>query len=131
MLTAQCSIRIVLQVDGSSGLSAGTTYSHDLSSAAVSIETLFLGCCKLEADFSHQITVSVESSDANSISIHNTTTTPQMTDFVHSLEAERRTAYLYEHGKAYTFGVICSDLPDDSFTGETCNQSTMLATCSA
>ena len=47
------SIHISRQVDGSSNISAGATYSHDLSPAAISIETLFLDCCELEADFSH------------------------------------------------------------------------------
>ena len=78
------------------------------------------GVCGFEADFIHQMTALVESSDAISISKHDTNSNRQVTESVHSLDAELRTACLYELGKGCTFSecVVCSDLPDDSFLEE-------------
>ena len=130
-----CDISLVwLKHDGHVSVSPKHTHKDaDTSSTGSSadIKCYANGVRELEADFSHQMTALVESCDANSISKHDTNSSHQMTESVHSLDAELRTACLYQHDKAYTFCecVICSDIYDDSFSGETCNHSTMLATC--
>ena len=69
----------------------------------VTIKCYANAVCELEIDFGHQMTALVESSDANSIGKHDANSTCQMTESVHSFDAELRTACLYKLGKVCTF----------------------------
>ena len=69
------------------------------------------------------MTALVESSDANSIGKHDTNSTRQMTESVHSLDAELKTACLYmlgtsgEAGGAHNLGAQGVTLIQPVFTG--------------